>query len=186
MDSVGITPLLSVVVVVHDMRRELVRTLRSLSAACQHGIDADDYEVIVVDNGSSEPVDPALLDEFDGLLRIERLEPAPPSPVRAANHGLALARGELLGLWIDGARLASPGLLAGARRARLLSERAVITAPAFHLGTVTHMRAAEVGYDQAVEDELLAAFGLGGRRLPPLRHQHSGRVIGPRSVRSHG
>ena len=110
----GTTPLLSVVVVVHNMRRELVRTLRSLSAACQHGIGADDYEVIVVDNGSSEPLDPALIDEFDGLLRIERFEPAPPSPARAANHGLALARGELLGLWIDGARLASPGLLAGA------------------------------------------------------------------------
>ena len=155
----GATPQLSVVVVVHNMRRELARTLRSLSASYQHGIEGDDHEVIVVDNGSSAPVDPALVDQFDGRLRIERLDPAPPSPVRAANHGLSLARGDLIGLWIDGARLASPGLLAGARRARDLSERAIITAPAFHLGTVTHMRAAEVGYDQGVEDELLARSG---------------------------
>ena len=31
-----------------------------------------------------------------------------------------------------------------------------MTAPAFHLGSVPHMRAHEVGYDQAAEDELLA------------------------------
>ncbi len=31
-----------------------------------------------------------------------------------------------------------------------------MTAPAFHLGSVPHMRADELGYDQAVEDGLLA------------------------------
>src|SRR4029079_1172603 len=86
-------------------------------------------------------------------------DPAPPSPVGAANLGLGLARGDLVGLLIDGARIASPGLLSSALRARDAAERAVITAPAFHLGSVPHMRAAEVGYDQAVEDELLARSG---------------------------
>jgi hypothetical protein len=85
-----------------------------------------------------------------------RLDHASPSPVRAANHGLELAEGELVGLMIDGARLASPGLLATARRATRLSTRPVITTPAFHLGSVTHMLAAEVGYDQNAEDALLA------------------------------
>ncbi|MET0884236.1 MAG: glycosyltransferase family A protein, partial [Acidimicrobiales bacterium] len=50
---------LSVVVVTYDMERELPRTLRSLSADLQVGIEASDYEVIVVDNGSPRPVDPA-------------------------------------------------------------------------------------------------------------------------------
>jgi hypothetical protein len=151
--------LLSVVVVVHDMARELPRTLRSLSPERQIGIGAGDYEVIVVDNGSATPVDRALVAGFGGELRLERLDPAPPSPVRAANHGLELAQGDLIGLLIDGARLVSPGLLAGARQAHKLAERPLVTAPAFHLGSVTHMRAAEVGYDQAVEDELLAGSG---------------------------
>ncbi len=150
---------LSVVVVVHDMIRELPRTLRSLSPSVQVGIEADDYEVIVVDNGSAAPVEPELIAEFGGHLRVERIDPAPPSPVRAANRGLALADADLVGLIIDGARIASPGLLAGARRARLLADRPVITAPAFHLGSVAHMQAAEVGYDQAVEDDLLADSG---------------------------
>jgi len=153
------TRVLSIVVVVHDMVRELPRTLRSLDPAHQIGIEADDYEVIVVDNGSAVPVDPSLVEGFGGQLRLERIDPAPPSPVRAANHGLALARGDLVGLIVDGARIASPGLLAGALRARLLADRPVITTPAFHLGSVAHMRAGEVGYDQDAEDALLADSG---------------------------
>ena len=45
----------SVVVVVYNMPREAPRTLHSLSASYQRHIDADDYEVIVVDNGSNPP-----------------------------------------------------------------------------------------------------------------------------------
>jgi glycosyltransferase involved in cell wall biosynthesis len=150
---------LSVVVVAYDMARELPRTLRSLDPDHQRGISADDYEVIVVDNGSPHPIDPALIAAFGGRLRLERIDPAPPSPAGAANRGLRLATGDLVGLIVDGARLASPGLLAEARRAARLSSRAVVTAPAYHLGSETHARAVEVGYDQAVEDELLAGSG---------------------------
>jgi glycosyltransferase involved in cell wall biosynthesis len=149
-------PRLSVVVVVYDMARELPRTLWSLAPTYQLDVRADDYEVIVVDNGSPQPLDDSLVAEFPGRLRMVRLDRASPSPVRAANHGLELAEGELVGMMIDGARLASPGLLATARLATRLSGRPVITTPAFHLGDVTHMRAAEVGYDQTTEDALLA------------------------------
>jgi glycosyltransferase involved in cell wall biosynthesis len=152
-------PAVSVVVVAHDMARELPRTLRSLSPNYQIGLNAQDYEVIVVDNGSAKPVDPALAASFPGRLRMERIDPAPPSPAHAANHGLRRAGGDLLGLIVDGARLASPGLLAEARRAACLAARPVITAPAFHLGHVRHMQAAAAGYDQAAEDELLAESG---------------------------
>jgi hypothetical protein len=138
-----------VVVVAYDMARELPRALRTLSPRHQRGLAADDYEVIVVDNGSPQPVDPSLVGAFGGRLRVERLDPAPPSPARAANHGLGLAV-------VDGARMASPGLLAEARRVASLAPRPVITAPAFHLGEVRHMEAAAAGYDQRAEDELLA------------------------------
>jgi hypothetical protein len=154
-----VSPTLSVVVVAYDMDRELPRTLRSLSPGYQQGLESSDYEVIVVDNGSPKPVDPGLAGMFGGQLRLERLDPAPASPARAANHGLGLAQGELVGLIVDGARLASPGLLAEARRAARLAPRPVITAPAFHLGPVPHMQATEAGYDQSAEDELLARSG---------------------------
>jgi hypothetical protein len=155
----GHPPAISVVLVVHDMARELPRTLWSLSPAHQQGMAAEDYEVIVVDNGSAPPVDAELVASFGAELRLERIDPAPPSPARAANRGLRLAAGELVGLVVDGARLASPRLLAEARRAARLAPRPIITAPAFHLGPARHMQAGEVGYDQAVEDRLLAESG---------------------------
>lgn len=152
-------PALSVVVVAYDMARELPRTLRSLAPDRQAGVGADDYEVIVVDNGSPVPVDADQLAGFGATVRVLRLDPAPPSPARAANAGIAAAAGDLVGLVIDGARLASPGLLATALLGARLADRPVVTAPAWHLGSVPHMRAAEVGYDQAAEDELLAGSG---------------------------
>jgi hypothetical protein len=141
------------------MVRELPRTLRSLGAPYQRELDVEDYEVVVVDNGSPVPLDGVVADHGAPNVRFHRLDPAPPSPVRAANEGIALARGELVGLVLDGARLASPGLLATARQAARLAARPVVTAPAFHLGDVTHMQAREAGYDQDAEDELLARSG---------------------------
>src|SRR5262249_61582669 len=45
-------PELSVVVVGYRMERELPRTLRSLSPSMQRGIKPDQYEIILIDNGS--------------------------------------------------------------------------------------------------------------------------------------
>jgi hypothetical protein len=145
-----------VVVVAYDMDRELPRTLRTLSPDYQRGLDADDYEVVVVDNGSPRPVDEAVLAGFPGRIRVDRLDPAPPSPAAAANLGLARAEGVLVGLLIDGARMASPGLLAQARLATRLADRPVVATLAWHLGPGLHMDAAETGHDREAEDELLA------------------------------
>jgi glycosyltransferase involved in cell wall biosynthesis len=146
---------LSVVVVAHEMARELPRTLRSLTPAYQRGV-GQDYEVIVVDNGSDPPLDDASTG-LPGAARWRRIEPpAPASPAAAANAGLELAGGDLVGLMIDGARIASPGLLAGAMAAARVTERPVIATLGWHLGTETHMDASEAGYDQETEDRLLA------------------------------
>ena len=147
---------LSVVVVAYDMAREVPRTLRSLAPDYQQGIGADEYEVIVVDNGSPEPLDRAMLDTFGGRLRSTRIDPAPPTPAGAANLGIEMAESDLVGLIIDGARIASPGLLARARLARSLAPRPVIATLGWHLGGSVHMDARTEGYDQAAEDELLA------------------------------
>ena len=71
-------PALSVVVVVYNIPREAPRTLLTLSASYQRHIDADDYEVIVVDNGSKPPFDPALIESLSGNFRLIRIDPAPP------------------------------------------------------------------------------------------------------------
>ncbi len=149
---------LSIVVVSYEMAREVPRTLRSLASDYQRDVEASDYEVILVDNGSRCAPDPSIADRFAGNLEVVHLEPpAPPSPARAANVGLRRARGELIGLLVDGARIASPGLLATARVAARLADRPVVASLAWHLGPDVHMNAAETGYDQVAEDRLLEA-----------------------------
>lgn len=150
-------PSLSIVVVVYDMVREFPRTLRTLAPDYQQGIDAGDYEVIVVDNGSPAPIDDCVLKAHPDLdVTSIRLEDASASPARAANTGLARARGELVGLVVDGARMASPGLLREARRAAGVAPRPVVATLGWHLGSTRHSELpAGSGYDQRVEDELL-------------------------------
>lgn len=150
---------LSIVVVAFDMQREICRTLQSLGASYQRGIPAGDYEIIVVDNGSPRPLALPPSEAIGVAVRLHRIDHASPSPAGAANAGIALARGDLIGLVVDGARMASPGLLAGAQQADALSSRSVTTAPAWHLGPGAQIDATAHGYDQAAEDRLLEACG---------------------------
>jgi putative sugar O-methyltransferase len=149
-------PRISVVVVCYNMAREIPRTLRSLAPDYQQNIRADEYEIVLVDNGSTQPFDEALCRSFGMNLVIHRLEPAPPSPARALNEGLALATGDLIGAVIDGARMASPGLLGMADCASRLHDRPVITALGFHLGPEVQAVSITKGYNQEAEDRLLA------------------------------
>jgi hypothetical protein len=150
-------PSLSIVVVSHAMERELPRTVRTLDPQYQRGISADDYEVILVDNGSAVPPGEKLVESFSGTLHVHVLEDAPPSPARAANLGVAAAKADFIGLIVDGARMSSPGLLATALLARRLADTPIVATAAWHLGPVRHMNAVDAQYDQHVEDELLAS-----------------------------
>ncbi|MGH8474252.1 MAG: glycosyltransferase, partial [Methylococcales bacterium] len=160
-DSAELSPLgnpdVSVVVVVYNMVREAPRTLYSLSASYQRHIDSGDYEIIVVDNGSNPPLDPQLVLRLAGNFRLIRIDRASPSPAQAVNRGLALARGNVVGVMIDGARIATPGLLDFARQGARLPA-AVVAAPGWYLGYDMQRWAMRYGYDQAREDALLAAI----------------------------
>lgn len=122
------------VVVLFDMAEQAERTLYSLSPAYQRGIEARDYEVLVVENGSAAPLDPGFLQSLEGQLSYRRIEDAPPSPARALNLGVQQARGDFVGLMIDGARLLSPGLLQRSLEALEAFEAAVVVTLGFHLG----------------------------------------------------
>jgi hypothetical protein len=148
-------PNVSVVVVVYNMAREAPRTLHSLSAAYQRHIDPDDYEVIVVDNGSTPPFDPHVFETLKGYFRLIRIDRALPSPAAAINRGLAEARGKLIGVMIDGARIASPGIVGLAAMADKLADRTVILTLGFHLGSEVQMSSVMKGYNQQQEDLLL-------------------------------
>jgi hypothetical protein len=150
---------LSVVVVSFNMARELPRTIRTLSAAMQRGIPAQDYEVIVVDNGSTRPFDEVACRQWVPDLVVHHMKDPTVSPVPAINKGLELSCGELVGIFIDGARMASPGLLASALMASRLHERPAIGTLAFHLGPQVQMESIRHGYNQHVEDALMSSSG---------------------------
>lgn len=147
---------LSVVVISYCMNRELPRTVFTLSAKGQLDIDEADYEIIVVDNASPEPPDEVALKAICPNLQLVCLSEPDVSPVRAINTGLALAKGDLICVMIDGARMASPRMLATALEAAAGRERPVIGTYAFHLGPTAQMTSVLQGYCQDVEDALLA------------------------------
>jgi hypothetical protein len=127
-------PSLSVVVVAYNSPRELKRTLESLCAGYQRHIAASEYEVIVVDNGSTDPLDDAWIWDLSGDFRVIRMDDANPSPARAINRGMAAARGEIVGVMIDGARIATPGLLHYGMQGARLHRRAVVATLGWYLG----------------------------------------------------
>lgn len=148
----------SIVLVSHEMGRELPRTLRSLAAPYQTGLPRDALEIIVIDNGSRQPPDDGAAAGLDADIRFLRQPRPTSSPVAAINAGLAAARGALVGVWIDGARLASPGLVAACLAAARLHPRPVIATLNYQLGPSLQYDSALHGYDQAAEDRLLGAI----------------------------
>jgi glycosyltransferase involved in cell wall biosynthesis len=152
-------PQVSVVIAAYEMPRQIERTVRSLSPTMQLGIDADDYELIVVDNGSRETIDSEGCERWGALLRWIRIDDAPPSPAMALNRGIAAASAPLVGAMIDGARMASPGLLEHALIASATCPRPVIASLGFHLGSQPQRRAIKAGYDAGAEAALLDEIG---------------------------
>lgn len=153
----GPVPEISIVVISYDMAREIPRTLLSLSPPYQAACPRGRHEILLIDNGSPVPPGPGDLPALDVDLTLHRWPDPTPSPVPALNFGLEQARAEVIGAWIDGARLASPGLVDACARAARLHPRAVVVTENRHLGPARHPLSAREGYDKASEDALLAS-----------------------------
>jgi cephalosporin hydroxylase len=146
---------ISILVCAYNMQRELPRTLLTLSRRYQTGIDSINYEVVVLDNGSTPAVDENALRSVLPDVRVVRPALCTQSPAKAINEAMRQMQGRLLGLWIDGARLASPGVIAKAFEAWKADDTKAIGTLAFHLGPDVQMRSVFDGYNTAAEDALL-------------------------------
>ena len=149
-------PALSIVVGAYGHHRELPRTLQSLSPAMQRDVAGLAYDVLIADNGTPRPF--AIDESAYGMpVRILRTEPAAASvsPARVLNETVARSTGAIVGMMIDGARIASPGIVGKAARAIARGERTIVATLGFHLGHKLQKQSTREGYDQAVEDRLL-------------------------------
>lgn len=150
-------PSVSVVVVVHAMREQAMRTLLSLSEAHQRGAEPGSWEVVVVENRSAECLDPAAVAALPGTFRYHLRDEAGVSPVAALNAGLALARASMVGVMIDGARLVTPGVIALVQQAARLDPASVVAVPGYQIGPA--MQHLDPGHDAARDTALLAQAG---------------------------
>lgn len=129
---------LSIIVIGYEMPGQLANTLYSLSVDFQKNVSADDYEVIVVENSSSSNMDPAIINHLSGhFSHFLRDEPGT-SPVPAFNAGLREAKGDIIGILIDGARLITPRVLEHVLRVHTAFESPLIAIPGYHIGTQEH------------------------------------------------
>ncbi|MDR7127304.1 glycosyltransferase family A protein [Pseudotabrizicola sp. 4114] len=147
---------LSVIVIMHNMQREAARTLFSLSRAYQQNVAEDDYEIIAIDNGSSQPVDTKSLSSLTPNIRYHFHETSSVSPVEAVNLGAQMATGDAIAVIVDGARMASPGLLCRSLDALHLYPGAFVCALSWHLGPDIQPITIQNGYNQSQEDAMLA------------------------------
>ena len=150
--------LLSLVVVHYNIPREFPRTLFSLSTSFQTGISAEDYEVIVVDNGSKELPDISSYRENGMNIRLLQVQNPNQSPARAINLGLNAALGKNIGVFIDGARMASPGLLQSAQQALRFSDRSIVASRGRYLGPKLQRTSMNEGYTKDFEDAMLGSL----------------------------
>ena len=150
------SPLLSILVVFYNMRREAARSLYALSRKHQCGVDGLDYEVICVDNGSTEPLSRETVESFGPEFRYHFFETTSKSPAAALNFAAAQARGQFVTLMLDGAHILTPRVLAYVAIAVREFARPLVAVQSLALGAAT--REAEATWDQAAEDARLATI----------------------------
>lgn len=153
---------LSIVVILHNMQREAARTLFSLGRRGQAGLDGIDYEIIAIDNGSTPPLQPDAFTDFSDNIRYVRLDTKSVSPVGAVNLGAEVARGDYIAVIVDGARMASPGLIATSLIGTRVAANPFVFGLAWHLGPKIQNISMLEGYDQAAEDALLDSIAWPG------------------------
>ncbi|PCJ15712.1 MAG: hypothetical protein COB04_12685 [Gammaproteobacteria bacterium] len=145
---------LSVILIVHNMARELPRTLESLSRHYQLDADDLDYEVLVVDNGSKQRINESLLKEFGAQFHYHYLDNPPGSPAFAINFGVKAAKGQIIAVMIDGAHILTPGVFKFAMSAFAAFKNPLVMTRYFFMGPGDQNDTLRQGYDQSVEDEL--------------------------------
>ena len=151
-------PLVSVIIISYNMAREVPRTVHSFLPPYQRGLEEGDVEVIVVENGSPLPIPQDVVSSWPHQVRYVHIADAHPSPAKALNYGVALARADIVCPVIDGARMASPGLLAAGLKAVACSPRSFVATISFHLGEKLQQLAVKEGYNQDVEDALIESI----------------------------
>jgi glycosyltransferase involved in cell wall biosynthesis len=150
-------PRVSIIVILHRIPRQADNTLYSLSTRHQRHVTEDDYEIVVVENESDAEYGEARSRAHGDNVRYFRRREEGVSPVPAVNFGFDQARAPFVGFMIDGAHMVTPRLVEHVLRAERLHDCPIVSVPAHHLGHQEQHLNKTTGYDEAVEQRLLAS-----------------------------
>lgn len=145
---------LSIILNSYNMQRELPRTLHTLTAEYQN-VPASSYELILIDNGSSEPFDPTNWEQYFPHFHYHYAHDAKKSPASIINRMARYAKGRWLMVCIDGARMLSPGILGNTLKIIGEYKKPFVYTMGLHLGPRQQQLSVCDGYDQQAEDILL-------------------------------
>lgn len=146
---------LSVIVVAYNMTREVPRTLQSLTKDYQLDSEELEYEVLVIDNGSSDALDGEAVRAFGPHFHYHYLSDPPPSPAFAMNYGTQQSTGDILCFIIDGAHLLTPGVFKFALASFRAFDQPIVATRYFFLGPGDQNDSILEGYDKTREDAML-------------------------------
>ena len=146
----------SIIVVCYRMPVQINNTLRSLLPPYQRDVTPSDFEVLLVDNGSPEPL-AGFSASASPNVNYHFIPPAEakPSPAEAINQAVARAKSSRLCIMIDGARLVTPGTISWGLRLLDLVPNSLVEIRGWHLGPAWQPESVSQGYDERSERELL-------------------------------
>ena len=151
-------PKVSFVLIVYDMPAQAENTVRSLYTDYQLQANAQDYEVLIVENESSNTMSAKFLKTLPANFHYHLRKETQPTPIHAINYGIELSQGENVCVMIDGARLLTPGVVNNTILGHRLSDLAVVTVPGYHLGYELQQKAVGSGYDVDTERALMESI----------------------------
>ncbi len=140
------------------MPKQLHNTLISLGQPYQDHIAPEDYEVIVVENHSTELLDSSNFSEkYGDNFHYHLHHESGVSPVNAINLAFEKCRGKIIGLLIDGARMITPNVLSNTKKVFAMSPEALVAIPGYHIGK-NEQHLASPNYSVSSEQALLASL----------------------------
>jgi len=151
--------MLSIVINFFNNRREAANSLHALTPRYQRLRDDFAYEVIVLDHGSTQPLDAAQVRALGPQFHYRYVETREVSPVRAINAACRAAAGERIMVIIDGAHIASPGMIRHSELAFAAFDHPFVASVPFHLGPKVQNQSIKEGYGQQAEDAMLQRLG---------------------------
>lgn len=132
-------PILSIVVICFNMQREAPRTLYSLSPSYQENVSAQDYQIIVLDNGSPMPLNKDSIEQIAPNIEYHYFDTQSQSPAAAINFGASIATGRYIGFIVDGARMVTPNTINYCLMACRSAQNPYVTSLAWHLAQRSKM-----------------------------------------------